>query len=177
LKRPVTWNQADRHDSIVSNRNAAIRHVGTRCPQRTSASTVWRMNSICCSIVWYRSKGANFRGIVNQTLMKESQFASAGRGLYRALSIYGIQLKILHFLPKNALVCWRLQYASKLILCQKIWGFQAFRSRKKSICKSVIRRFESDLGLFSFVRPFGHTQVGEFGLLKLKRHLRRRIKP
>jgi hypothetical protein len=31
----------------------------------------------------YRSSSANFRGIVNQTLIKESQFASAGRGLYR----------------------------------------------------------------------------------------------
>jgi len=31
----------------------------------------------------YRSNSANFRGIVNQTLIKESQFASAGRGLYR----------------------------------------------------------------------------------------------
>ena len=31
----------------------------------------------------YRSNSANFRGIVNQTLIKESQFASAGRGLYK----------------------------------------------------------------------------------------------
>jgi hypothetical protein len=31
----------------------------------------------------YRSNSANFRGIVNQTLIKEPQFASAGRGLYR----------------------------------------------------------------------------------------------
>jgi len=31
----------------------------------------------------YRSNSANFRGIVNQTLIKESQFASTGRGLYR----------------------------------------------------------------------------------------------
>ena len=31
----------------------------------------------------YRSNSANFRGIVNQTLIKESQFTSAGRGLYR----------------------------------------------------------------------------------------------
>jgi hypothetical protein len=31
----------------------------------------------------YRSNSANFRGIVNQTLIKESQFASAGRGMYR----------------------------------------------------------------------------------------------
>jgi hypothetical protein len=31
----------------------------------------------------YRSSSANFRGIVNQTLIKEPQFTSAGRGLYR----------------------------------------------------------------------------------------------
>jgi hypothetical protein len=31
----------------------------------------------------YRSNGANFRGIVNQTLIKESQFTSVGRGMYR----------------------------------------------------------------------------------------------
>jgi hypothetical protein len=31
----------------------------------------------------YRSSSANFRGIVNQTLIKESQFTSAGRGMYR----------------------------------------------------------------------------------------------
>jgi hypothetical protein len=31
----------------------------------------------------YRSSSANFRGIVNQTLIKEKQFTSAGRGLYR----------------------------------------------------------------------------------------------
>lgn len=31
----------------------------------------------------YRSNSANFRGIVNQTLIKEKQFASAGRGLYQ----------------------------------------------------------------------------------------------
>jgi hypothetical protein len=31
----------------------------------------------------YRSNSANFRGIVNQTLIKEPQFSSAGRGLYR----------------------------------------------------------------------------------------------
>jgi hypothetical protein len=31
----------------------------------------------------YRSSSANFRGIVNQTLIKESQFASAGRGMYQ----------------------------------------------------------------------------------------------
>jgi hypothetical protein len=31
----------------------------------------------------YRSNSANFRGIVNQTLIKEPQFTSAGRGMYR----------------------------------------------------------------------------------------------
>ena len=31
----------------------------------------------------YRSNSANFRGIVNQTLIKESQFTSVGRGMYR----------------------------------------------------------------------------------------------
>jgi hypothetical protein len=31
----------------------------------------------------YRTNSANFRGIVNQTLIKEKRFASAGRGLYQ----------------------------------------------------------------------------------------------
>ena len=31
----------------------------------------------------YRTTSDNFRGIVNQTLIKEKQFASAGRGLYQ----------------------------------------------------------------------------------------------
>jgi hypothetical protein len=31
----------------------------------------------------YRSGSANFRGIVNQTLVKEKQFVSAGRGVYQ----------------------------------------------------------------------------------------------
>ena len=31
----------------------------------------------------YQSSSANFRGIVNQTLIKEKQFSSAGRGLYQ----------------------------------------------------------------------------------------------
>ena len=31
----------------------------------------------------YRSSSANFRGIVNQTLIKDKRFASAGRGLYQ----------------------------------------------------------------------------------------------
>jgi hypothetical protein len=30
----------------------------------------------------YRSNSANFRGIVNQTLIKEPQFTSVGRGMY-----------------------------------------------------------------------------------------------
>ena len=30
----------------------------------------------------YKSNSANFRGIVNQTLIKDKRFASAGRGLY-----------------------------------------------------------------------------------------------
>jgi hypothetical protein len=31
----------------------------------------------------YRSNSANFRGIVNQTLIKEKQFAQASRGMYQ----------------------------------------------------------------------------------------------
>jgi hypothetical protein len=31
----------------------------------------------------YRTTSANFRGIVNQTLIKEKRFTSAGRGLYQ----------------------------------------------------------------------------------------------
>jgi hypothetical protein len=31
----------------------------------------------------YRTNSANFRGIVNQTLIKDKRFASAGRGLYQ----------------------------------------------------------------------------------------------
>ena len=31
----------------------------------------------------YRTNSANFRGIVNQTLIKEKRFGSAGRGLYQ----------------------------------------------------------------------------------------------
>ena len=31
----------------------------------------------------YKTISANFRGIVNQTLIKEKQFSSAGRGLYQ----------------------------------------------------------------------------------------------
>jgi hypothetical protein len=31
----------------------------------------------------YRSNSANFRSIVNQTLIKDKRFASAGRGLYQ----------------------------------------------------------------------------------------------
>jgi hypothetical protein len=31
----------------------------------------------------YKTNSANFRGIVNQTLIKEKQFSSAGRGLYQ----------------------------------------------------------------------------------------------
>jgi hypothetical protein len=31
----------------------------------------------------YRSNSANFRGIVNQTLIKDKRFASAGRGVYQ----------------------------------------------------------------------------------------------
>ena len=31
----------------------------------------------------YRSKSANFRGIVNQTLIKDKRFVSTGRGIYQ----------------------------------------------------------------------------------------------
>jgi hypothetical protein len=31
----------------------------------------------------YRTSSANFRGIVNQTLIKDKRFSSAGRGLYQ----------------------------------------------------------------------------------------------
>ena len=31
----------------------------------------------------YRTRSANFRGIVNQTLIKDKRFGSAGRGLYQ----------------------------------------------------------------------------------------------
>ena len=31
----------------------------------------------------YRSNSGNFRGIVNQTLIKEKQFQQAGRGMYQ----------------------------------------------------------------------------------------------
>jgi hypothetical protein len=31
----------------------------------------------------YRSSSANFRGIVNQTLIKDKRFSSAGRGMYQ----------------------------------------------------------------------------------------------
>jgi hypothetical protein len=31
----------------------------------------------------YRSHSANFRGIVNQTLIKDKRFTSAGRGMYQ----------------------------------------------------------------------------------------------
>ena len=31
----------------------------------------------------YKSNSANFRGIVNQTLIKEKQFAQASRGMYQ----------------------------------------------------------------------------------------------
>jgi hypothetical protein len=31
----------------------------------------------------YRSKSANFRGIVNQTLIKDKRFTSTGRGIYQ----------------------------------------------------------------------------------------------
>jgi hypothetical protein len=31
----------------------------------------------------YRSSSANFRGIINQTLIKEKRFTSAGRGIYQ----------------------------------------------------------------------------------------------
>lgn len=31
----------------------------------------------------YRSSSANFRGIINQTLIKDKRFASAGRGMYQ----------------------------------------------------------------------------------------------
>ena len=31
----------------------------------------------------YKSKSANFRGIVNQTLIKDKRFASSGRGVYQ----------------------------------------------------------------------------------------------
>jgi hypothetical protein len=31
----------------------------------------------------YKSNSANFRGIVNQTLIKEKQFSQASRGMYQ----------------------------------------------------------------------------------------------
>ena len=31
----------------------------------------------------YRTNSANFRGIVNQTLIKDKRFTSAGRGVYQ----------------------------------------------------------------------------------------------
>jgi hypothetical protein len=31
----------------------------------------------------YHSKSANFRGIVNQTLIKDKRFVSSGRGVYQ----------------------------------------------------------------------------------------------
>ena len=31
----------------------------------------------------YKTRSANFRGIVNQTLIKDKRFVSAGRGLYQ----------------------------------------------------------------------------------------------
>jgi hypothetical protein len=36
-----------------------------------------------CKDCGYRSNSANFRGIVNQTLIKDKRFVSAGRGLYQ----------------------------------------------------------------------------------------------
>ena len=38
------------------------------------------------SATGYRSTSANFRGIVNQTLIKDKRFQSAGRGLYQLKS-------------------------------------------------------------------------------------------
>ena len=36
-----------------------------------------------CSESGYRSNSANFRSIVNQTLIKDKRFGSAGRGVYQ----------------------------------------------------------------------------------------------
>lgn len=61
--------------SLVATMETILRDSGKPMPVGDIVSAVLRRG--------YQTTSANFRGIVNQTLIKEKQFSSAGRGVYQ----------------------------------------------------------------------------------------------
>ena len=97
-QRDLTQRQLDKLDEAIWNLSGrgGARTSGNGRHGRNEMSLVATLEAVLASgkpmsvgeIVeavqrrGYRSGSANFRGIVNQTLVKEKQFASAGRGVY-----------------------------------------------------------------------------------------------
>lgn len=61
--------------SLVSTMENILKSAGKPMPVGDITDAVLKTG--------YKTNSANFRGIVNQTLIKEKQFSSAGRGLYQ----------------------------------------------------------------------------------------------
>ena len=61
--------------SLVQTMENILKSSGKAMPVGDIAAAVLKTG--------YKTNSANFRGIVNQTLIKEKQFNSAGRGLYQ----------------------------------------------------------------------------------------------
>ena len=73
--RAVTSGRAQNSESLVATMESALRSAGKPLGVGDIVSKV--------KAAGYRSNSANFRALVNQTLIKEKRFASAGRGIYQ----------------------------------------------------------------------------------------------
>jgi hypothetical protein len=87
----------DQVDSRIRDLGGSIRGGGTRARNSESLLTViestlksaggkaMNVGDIASAALkrGYKTTSANFRGIVNQTLIKDKRFGSAGRGLYQ----------------------------------------------------------------------------------------------
>lgn len=70
-----TASRAHNSMSLVATLQNVFRSAGKPLPVGEILSRV--------KAAGYRSNSANFRALVNQTLIKEKQFVSAGRGIYK----------------------------------------------------------------------------------------------
>jgi hypothetical protein len=87
----------DRQLAAVAGSSAAIGNGATRTRARNDKSLIETLEDVlkgtgkpmrvadiadACMKSGYRSNSANFRGIVNQTLIKDKRFSSPSRGFY-----------------------------------------------------------------------------------------------
>jgi septal ring factor EnvC (AmiA/AmiB activator) len=67
--------RAQNAKSLVATMESALKDSGKPLPVSTIVEKVTASG--------YRSNSANFRALVNQTLIKDKRFTSAGRGIYQ----------------------------------------------------------------------------------------------